>query len=217
MSLKLCVIPGDGVGSEVIPCAVEALRRVAPDLETIGADAGWECFTRVGNAFPESTRAAIAACGAALFGATSSPSRKVEGYRSPILQMRQAFDLYANLRPTRDVGLRVAGSGVGAELRGVAPADLLIVRENTEGCMSNGNTSVARLPSGYRGRFTRLGGSSMPPAARRSPSCAGQHFAPNRRRLSGCGRAEAAASRRSQSRNCRHGALQVARVPSSLT
>ena len=134
MSLKLCVIPGDGVGSEVIPCAVEALRRVAPDLETIGADAGWECFTRVGNAFPESTRAAIAACGAALFGATSSPSRKVEGYRSPILQMRQAFDLYANLRPTRDVGLRVAGSGVGAELPpGVAPADLLIVRENTEG------------------------------------------------------------------------------------
>ena len=46
MSLKLCVIPGDGVGREVIPCAVEALRRVAPDLETVDADAGWECFTR---------------------------------------------------------------------------------------------------------------------------------------------------------------------------
>jgi homoisocitrate dehydrogenase len=101
MSLKLCVIPGDGVGREVIPCAIEALRRVAPDLETVDADAGWECFTRVGNAFPEATQAAISACGAALFGATSSPSRKVEGYRSPILQMRQAFDLYANLRPTR--------------------------------------------------------------------------------------------------------------------
>ena len=41
MSLKLCVIPGDGVGREVIPCAVEALRRVAPDLETVDADAGW--------------------------------------------------------------------------------------------------------------------------------------------------------------------------------
>lgn len=134
MSLKLCVIPGDGVGREVIPCAVEALRRVAPDLETVDADAGWECFTRVGNAFPEATQAAIGACGAALFGATSSPSRKVEGYRSPILQMRQAFDLYANLRPTRDVGLRIAGSGMGGVLpSGVSPADLLIVRENTEG------------------------------------------------------------------------------------
>ncbi|MEO6063079.1 MAG: isocitrate/isopropylmalate family dehydrogenase [Thermoflexales bacterium] len=128
------MIPGDGVGAEVIPCAVEALRAVAPDLETTPADAGWDCFTRVGIAFPEATRAAIAACGAALFGATSSPSRKVEGYRSPILQMRQAFDLYANLRPTRDTGLRIAGSGVGADLPpGASRADLLIVRENTEG------------------------------------------------------------------------------------
>ena len=134
MTLKLCVIPGDGVGAEVIPCAVKALRAVAADLETTPASAGWDCFTRVGNAFPEATRAAIAACGAALFGATSSPSRKVEGYRSPILQMRQAFDLYANLRPTRDTGLRIAGSGVGAGLPpGASRADLLIVRENTEG------------------------------------------------------------------------------------
>lgn len=134
MSLQLCVIAGDGVGQEVIPAAVAVLRRVAPDLVTVEAEAGWACFQRRGDAFPSETRDAIARCGAALFGATSSPSRKVEGYRSPILQMRQAFDLYANLRPTRDIGLRPAGSAVAARLPdGATPADLLLVRENTEG------------------------------------------------------------------------------------
>ncbi len=175
MNLKLCVIPGDGVGREVIPCAVEALRRVAPDLETVDADAGWDCFTRAGNAFPDATRAAIETCGAALFGATSSPSRKVEGYRSPILQMRQAFDLFANLRPTRDVGLRIAGSGVGAELPpGVAPADLLIVRENTEGLYVQreylrGDEAVAERV------ITRA--ASARTASRKTPSVSGRMLA----------------------------------------
>ncbi len=117
--IKLCVIRGDGVGNEVVPCAVEVLRRVLPDLQTVDADAGWDCFTRVGNALPDATKQAIRDCGAAIFGATQSPSKKVEGYRSPIIGMRQAFDLYANLRPTRSI------SG--------APIDLLIVRENTQG------------------------------------------------------------------------------------
>ena len=127
--MKLCVIPGDGVGREVIPCAVEVLRRVVPSLELVEADAGWDCFTRTGNALPDETKAKISACGAALFGAVSSPSKKVEGYRSPIIQMRQHFDLYANLRPTKRLEIR------DHELRSQsqAPLDLLIVRENTQG------------------------------------------------------------------------------------
>jgi homoisocitrate dehydrogenase len=115
----LCVIPGDGVGHEVIPCAVDVLQRVVPELRVHEAQAGWDCFTRTGDALPAATISAIHDCGSALFGAVSSPSRKVEGYRSPIVQMRQRFDLYANLRPTR-------------QLDG-APVDLLIVRENTQG------------------------------------------------------------------------------------
>src|SRR6266508_510379 len=94
---KLCVIPGDGVGREVIPCAVDVLQRMLPALSVVQADAGWDCFTRTGSALPETTIASIQSCGAALFGAVSSPSKKVEGYRSPIVQMRQRFDLYANL------------------------------------------------------------------------------------------------------------------------
>jgi homoisocitrate dehydrogenase len=123
--MKLCVIPGDGVGREVVPAAVEVLRRLVPALETVEAEAGWDCFQRHGNALPDATKASIRACGAAVFGAVSSPSKKVEGYKSPIVQMRREFDLYANLRPTR-----------GIALPGKAPAsqvDLLIVRENTQG------------------------------------------------------------------------------------
>ena len=128
MAHQLCVIPGDGVGQEVIPCAVEVLKHVLPDLETVEAAAGWDCFQRTGNALPEDTKSKIGACGAALFGAVSSPSKKVEGYRSPIIQMRQHFDLYANLRPTK--GLQLPDSRLNAMLK---PIDLLVVRENTQG------------------------------------------------------------------------------------
>ena len=119
--MKLCVIPGDGVGQEVIPAAVAVIRHLLPDLQTTSAEAGWDCFQRRGNALPDDTKAAIRDCGAAIFGAVSSPSRKVEGYRSPIVQMRREFDLYANLRPTLGLGSTNT------------PIDLLIVRENTQG------------------------------------------------------------------------------------
>jgi homoisocitrate dehydrogenase len=139
--MKLCVIPGDGVGREVVPCAVDVLRRVLPDLETVPADAGWDCFTRAGSALPEDTVARIEACGAALFGAVSSPSRKVEGYRSPIVAMRQRFDLYANLRPTRGLEIGDWRLEIGPAIANLqsplsnpqSPIDLLIVRENTQG------------------------------------------------------------------------------------
>jgi len=120
---KLCVIPGDGIGQEVIPPAVQVLQVVVPDLEIVEAEAGWDCFLRRGVSVPEATLAAIQECGAALFGAVSSPSRKVEGYRSAILTMRQALNLYANIRPVRS-------------WPGVSPrpdVDMIIVRENTEG------------------------------------------------------------------------------------
>lgn len=103
MSHSLCVITGDGVGREVIPCAVEVLSKVIPDLALTEAEAGWDCFNRVGDALPDATKTKIAEAGAVLFGAVSSPSKKVAGYRSPIVHMRQLFDLYANLRPTKRV------------------------------------------------------------------------------------------------------------------
>lgn len=138
--MKLCVIPGDGVGREVIPAAVEVLQHVLPDLQLIEADAGWDCFQRVGNALPDETKAKISDAGAALFGAVSSPSKKVEGYRSPIIQMRQHFDLYANLRPTKNLRFQIDDLRLDKDAAGESKIvnlkseiDLLIVRENTQG------------------------------------------------------------------------------------
>jgi homoisocitrate dehydrogenase len=120
------------VGREVIPCALQVLQRIMPGLRIVQADAGWDCFTRTGNALPTETLNAIQSCGAALFGAVSSPSQKVAGYRSPIVQMRQHFNLYANLRPTR--GLEIGELETrDSRLETQSSIDLLIVRENTQG------------------------------------------------------------------------------------
>ena len=95
---------------------------------------------RVGKTLPggAETLAAVRASGAALFGAVSSPSRKVQGYRSAILTLRQELDLYTNLRPV--VSLPVVSPRAGI--------DLLIVRENTEGMYAGrerleGDTAIA--------------------------------------------------------------------------
>jgi len=120
---KLCVMPGDGIGQEVIPAAVAVLQAVIPNLETVEAEAGWNCFLKHGASVPKSTLATIRECGAGLFGAVSSPSHKVEGYRSAIITIRQALDLYANIRPVQSWPHVSPRSGL----------DMIIVRENTEG------------------------------------------------------------------------------------
>ena len=132
----ICLIPGDGVGQEVIPAAAAVLAAIRPDISFVQADAGWACFDRCGTALPDATVAAVAAADATLFGATQSPSTVVPGYRSPILALRKHFDLYANLRPT------------GTLLSGQPAVNLLIVRENTEGLYSGrerreGDTAIA--------------------------------------------------------------------------
>ncbi len=128
----ICLIPGDGVGREVVPAAAQAVATVLPGVRFITAQAGWDCFVRCGNALPDDTLKAIKAADATLFGATQS---RVTGagsardslsrgqppvYRSPILTLRKQLDLYANLRPAAPL------------TPGPRPIDLLVVRENTE-------------------------------------------------------------------------------------
>ncbi|MBI4671701.1 MAG: isocitrate/isopropylmalate dehydrogenase family protein [Chloroflexi bacterium] len=120
--MRICTIPGDGVGQEVIPAAVRVLDALQIGLEFLHADAGFEHFQKTGDAIPETTLETVRACDATLFGATASPLTRVEGYRSPILALRQALDLYANLRPIQSL------PGAFSRLN----LDMLIVRENTE-------------------------------------------------------------------------------------
>jgi len=127
---QILVIPGDGIGREVIPAAVEVLRATGLPLAFAEAEAGWECFRRRGAALPEETLAAAREADAVLFGAVASPSHPVPGYRSPIVQLRRALDLYANIRPVQGVQ---RGRSPTAGSRQPAACDLVVVRENTEG------------------------------------------------------------------------------------
>ncbi len=118
----IALIPGDGIGREVVPAAAEVLAAAGLDAEFADLDAGWDTFQRTGSALPQATVEALQACDGAIFGAVSSPSIRVSGYSSPIIDMRKKLDLYANLRPIRSAPVPGSRQGV----------DLLIVRENTE-------------------------------------------------------------------------------------
>ena len=120
--MKLCVIEGDGIGHEVVPAAVRILRQVMPGLEVRHAAAGWDTFEATGTPLPEATVAMAREAKAVLFGACSSPSYAVEGYSSPIVQLRRLMATHANLRPTRYLPVPTARHGV----------NLVVVRENTE-------------------------------------------------------------------------------------
>ncbi|MCA1553310.1 MAG: isocitrate/isopropylmalate dehydrogenase family protein [Chloroflexi bacterium] len=136
----ICLIPGDGIGQEVVPAAAEVLKALKPDLQFVEASAGYETFQRTGTPIPDETWRTIEQSDATLFGATTTPPTKVEGYRSTVQQMRKRFDLYANLRPT----ISLPGAFSRQDI------NLLIVRENTEDLYSgrehredNGNTAIS--------------------------------------------------------------------------
>jgi len=120
--LQLCVIEGDGIGQEVIPAALDVLKRVAPDVVIRPMQAGWGYFQEHGTSLPEETVEVARECKAVLFGAVSSPAYPVEGYFSPIVRLRRRLQAYANLRPAQYLPVPTAKEGV----------DLLVVRENTE-------------------------------------------------------------------------------------
>lgn len=138
--MKLCVIPGDGIGKEVVPAAVQVLRTALPELETVEAEAGWGTFEQTGRSVPDETLEQIQRCGAGLFGAVQSPLKKVDGYRSAILTMRQELGLYANIRPV----VSIPDVTPQSEKR----LDMIVVRENSEGLYvgresSDGETALA--------------------------------------------------------------------------
>jgi homoisocitrate dehydrogenase len=149
---RILVVPGDGIGREVIPAAVEVLRATGLPFEFVPAEAGWECFQRHGDSLPDETLAAARATDAVLFGAVSSPSHPVAGYRSPIVGLRRALDLYANIRPVRTKDERRKTKDANGDpfvLRPSSLVDLVVVRENTEGLYvgqetSDGETAIAR-------------------------------------------------------------------------
>lgn len=127
MAHRICRIAGDGVGHDVMEAATVVLEALGLDLEWVDAEAGWCCWEKYGTTVPDATWAALESSACCLFGAiTSRPG--IAGFRSAILQIRQRFDLYANVRPVK------AYAGVPLNYRD--DIDLVIFRENTEGLYS---------------------------------------------------------------------------------
>ncbi|KAF9263601.1 mitochondrial NAD-homo-isocitrate dehydrogenase LysB [Marasmius fiardii PR-910] len=149
-SLKIGLIPADGIGREVIPAAktaIEAVRNDIPSPQFVDLLAGFELFTRTGEALPEETVDSLKSeCDCALFGSVSSPSRKVVGYSSPIVGLRKKLDLYANIRPVLSV------SPTPEE---PAKVDMIVVRENTE-CLYIKQEEATITDRGREARATRL-------------------------------------------------------------
>ena len=121
----LGLIPGDGIGKEVIPAGRQILEALPASLklkfEFVDLKAGFETFEQTGTALPDKTVEVLRnECDGALFGAVSSPSTAVKGYSSPIVALRKRLDLYANVRPVKSV------------MTAMNPIDMVIVRENTE-------------------------------------------------------------------------------------
>lgn len=128
---RLGVLRGDGIGPEIVPAAVETIEAAAArtggvSFEWVELPMGWDAIREGGTAMPERTKATLAGCDGWIMGPHDSASYPPEeqGRRNPSGELRHHFDLFANIRPARGY------PGVPA----VAPgADLIIVRENTEG------------------------------------------------------------------------------------
>jgi isocitrate/isopropylmalate dehydrogenase len=135
---RIAVLPGDGVGVDVMEAARIVLDKIQFDAEYIEGDIGWEFWCAEGDPLPARTLELLKGTDACLFGAITSkpredaakelaPELRDKGfvYFSPIVRLRQEFDLYTNLRPCK--------AYPGNPLNYRDGIDLVIFRENTEG------------------------------------------------------------------------------------
>jgi len=141
-------MPGDGIGNQVLPEALRVLGAVGLDADYVHADIGWECWINDGNALPERTIELLAQHKLGLFGAiTSKPKKEADAelkpelrgkglsYFSPIVGMRQRFNLDICLRPCigfagnplNFIRKKVAGGFEEPQIKTV------VFRQNTEG------------------------------------------------------------------------------------
>ena len=135
---KIAWMPGDGVGVDVMDATRLVLDAMNFDAEYIHADIGWEYWCKEGNPLPERTIEILKNTDCGLFGAiTSKPRDEAHAelatelqdkglvYFSPIVKLRQTFNLHTNLRPCK--------AYPGNPLNYRDDIDMTVFRENTEG------------------------------------------------------------------------------------
>ena len=125
MATSVVLIPGDGIGPEVIAAARRVLDASGVAFDWSVCEAGASVADRGGKPLPQETLDAIAKAKLALKGPTATPIGT--GFRSVNVELRQKLDLFANYRPARSI------EGVKSRWQNV---DLIVIRENTEGLYS---------------------------------------------------------------------------------
>jgi isocitrate/isopropylmalate dehydrogenase len=134
---RIAWLTGDGVGNDVTAAARRVLDALQLDAEYVPGDIGWEFWVSEGDALPQRTIDLLKTTDCALFGAiTSKPKEEADAelspalqgrgfvYRSPIVRLRQLFDLATNLRPCK--------AYAGNPLNYCDDIDIVVFRENTE-------------------------------------------------------------------------------------
>lgn len=121
MAIRITLIPGDGIGPEIMHAASRIIDAAGADIEWEIHDAGMKVFAEHNTAVPDSLLESIRRNKIALKGPLTTFVGK--GFASANVMLRKELDLYANLRPVRNLG------GIPSRYENV---DIVIVRENTE-------------------------------------------------------------------------------------
>jgi 3-isopropylmalate dehydrogenase len=150
--MKVAVLPGDGIGQEIVTQAVRVLRRLDLPLELEEAPVGGAGYEAAGDPLPEATLALCRDSDAILFGAIGGPQydtlpRDKRPERG-LLRLRKELGLFANLRPAQVFPELAQASSLKPEL--VAGLDLLIVRELTGDIYFGEPRGIATLAGGER-------------------------------------------------------------------
>lgn len=126
--IRIAVIPGDGIGPEVIHATLAVLDAVQDvttglKLDYLFTEAGLTCVQKYGTSLPENTKQVLREADCCLKGPVTTPEAPGSP-KSAVIQIRTMFDLYANVRPIKAL----------PQVPSLHPnIDMLIVRENTEG------------------------------------------------------------------------------------
>ena len=138
--MKLAVIPGDGIGTEVTAEAVKVLDAVLPGIEKTEFDFGAERYLRTNDLLTDADVAALREHDAILLGAIGDPRKVAPGVleRGLLLPLRFALDHHVNLRPSR------LYPGERSPLAEPGEIDFVVVREGTEG-LYTGNGGAIRV------------------------------------------------------------------------
>jgi 3-isopropylmalate dehydrogenase len=156
--MKICVLPGDGIGPEITAQAVRVLHALDLKFEMVEAPVGGAGYRALGHPLPESTLALAQASDAILFGAVGDFSldtlpRELRPEQA-ILGLRKSLNLFANFRPAIVYPELVQASSLKAEV--VAGLDILIIRELTGDIYFGQPRGIRQLDNGEREGFDTM-------------------------------------------------------------